>query len=185
MVSRIVAALHSGDFSSRSSAVRHPRRMYAGSHLLRSRSVQQLLLVQAIRPLTEIVDAFKLLLGFQQHYVPRSEYFFKLLQPMLEDQFLLGETYELLFDQFEILLALVFADMTTGTPIDHVWGPPGRFAWKHSRGDVSPYNQLVDEAKLADKNWGPMKAGLFQASPQRFSEIASAYGQAISRLGWW
>ena len=143
------------------------------------------IVVPTISALTDIVDVFKLLPGYERNYVSRSEYFFKHFQPMLEDQLLLGRSYEPLFDQFEVLLALIFADLTAGTPIDHVWGPPGRFGWKHPRGQPSPYNQIVNEARLAGTNWEPIRVGLFQSSPQRFEEIAVTYGERLSRLNWW
>ena len=58
--------------------------------------------------------------------MPRSEYLYKALQPTLEDLLMLGRRYETLFDRFEVLLALEYADVS-GTR----WAPPGRYAWKH------------------------------------------------------
>jgi hypothetical protein len=46
-------------------------------------------------------------------YVPRSEYLFEKLQPLLEEQLHLGRSYEGVFDKFEIILALSYADLNT------------------------------------------------------------------------
>ena len=86
--------------------------------------------VPVIDELTEIVDSFKMLPDMEQKYVARSEHIFRRLQPVLEDQLFLGRSYEALFDEFEILMALTYADLCDEDPEAHVWGPPGRFAWK-------------------------------------------------------
>ena len=59
----------------------------------------------------ERTKAFSQLPGHKRHYVPCSEYLFKLLQPMLDDILFLGRDYEQYFDRFEVLLALVHADL--------------------------------------------------------------------------
>jgi hypothetical protein len=43
----------------------------------------------------------------------------------------------------------------------------------------------VREAKAQGDKWGPSRAGLFRGSAQRFSDIADAYGQVLSRVNWW
>src|SRR5207245_3728055 len=72
------------------------------------------------------------------------------------------------FDRFEILLALCYADAANGS-----WGPPGRFAWKHSRGHGGdPYRTILIEAGEQRDEWSPVKAGLFKRSSARLLEIA-------------
>jgi hypothetical protein len=136
---------------------------------------------------TELHDAFKLLPGYERNYTPRSEYLFKMLQPALEDQLFLGRSYERLFDKFEILTALVYADLTTTRVVDgDVWGPPGRFAWKHTGrfSESSPYSELLDEARKARDKWGPLRAGLFDGSYDRFQEVSDAYAKRLARIAW-
>ncbi len=92
----------------------------------------------------------------------------------------------LLFDQFEVLLALTFADVRAGDPIDHVWGPPGRFAWQHERyGDQTPFARVVAEAQRQNNNWGPLKAGMFGRSIERFKALSTEYGHLLDKIGWW
>lgn len=144
------------------------------------------IIVPVVSELTEIVELFKMLPDMERKYVPRSEHIFKKLQPVLEDQLFLGRSYELLFDDFEILLALSYANERDEDPRAHVWGPPGRFAWKErGRGDDPVYSNFVARAKAEGESWGPVQAGLFKRSADQFSEIADAYGTLLRRIHWW
>jgi hypothetical protein len=137
----------------------------------------QPLILPTISAIVEISGQFKHLPGHEQKYVPRSEYLHKLLQPSLEDALFLGRTYESAFD-LEVLLALTFAHLRNPERGGNVWGPPGRFAWKHTRGrGDDPLEQLIMEVKNEGRSWGPLKAGLFGGDPDRFVELATGYKQ--------
>jgi Caspase domain len=152
---------------------------------LSSRKIEPVIL-PTITALTAIVDAFKMLPGLEQRYTPRSDHLFQALQPIVEDQLFLGRSYEMLFDQFEVLLALTFADVKAGDPIGQVWGPPGRFAWQHERyGDQAPFARVVAEAQRQNNNWGPLKAGMFGSSIERFMALSAEYGHLLNKIGWW
>jgi len=141
-----------------------------------------------IHTLDNIIDieryrSFNGIPGHEKHFVPRSEYMYKAIQSKIDDILYIGKSYDTYYDNFEILLALTFADLSsvsTGT----IWGPPGRFGWKHRRGfGKSSYDLLVDEAKRDKSNWPPIKAGLFGGSIERFLEIASKYrDDTLNRL---
>jgi hypothetical protein len=129
-------------------------------------------------------DAFKVLPGHERHFVPRSEYLFKIVQPILEDLLYLGRTYESFFDRYEILAALSHADSQTQAG-KRVWGPPGRFAWKASQGyHNDPYSQLLTEAAQLKDRWPPLQAGLFGGDYDRFVAVAEEYRKMIKQLGW-
>lgn len=130
-------------------------------------------------------DAFKTIPGHERHYSPLSEYLFKLLQPQLDDLLFLGHEYEAFFDQFEVLFSLVCADKHQDEE-GRAWGPPGRFAWKYRGGLVAehPYRQVIQEADTEKANWGPLRAGLFRGSYERFKEISSAYEGLMKGLNW-
>lgn len=131
-------------------------------------------------------NIFKTLPGHERHYVPRSEYVFKVLQPVLEDLLFLGNSYEILFDKFEVFFALVYADLTFKDHRIRIWGPPGRFGWKYSsREDESnPFTDIVIEATRMKNDWPPLKSGLFRSSYERFKEIAEGYEESLKGLGW-
>jgi hypothetical protein len=133
----------------------------------------------------ERTNIFKTLPGYERFYVPKSEYLFKALQPVLDDLLFLGNSYESMFDRFEAFLALVYADLGSDGN-DRVWGPPGRFAYKHkdSGNESGPFFELVNEAKTQGVNWPPLKVGFFKGSYERFQEISTKYEQLIGRLNW-
>ena len=139
----------------------------------------------------EIIDiersnAFKQLPGHEKYHVPRSEYLFKLLQPELDDDLFLGKEYELMFDRFEIFLALVNATVRKKNE-NHVWGPIGRFGWKSSSRvrRKNPLSNIIEQAKAEGKDWLPFKSGLFWPDFDFFLSAAEEYSQMISRLNWW
>jgi hypothetical protein len=63
------------------------------------------------------------------------------------------------------------------------WGPIGRFGWKH-QGHSSPFSNLIADANLKHKNWGPIKAGLFDGNFDRFLEVSEKVRQTLDGLNW-
>ncbi len=139
-------------------------------------------------PIKELLrtEPFKQLPGHERHYVARSEYLLKLLQPMLDDILFLGRDYESLFDKFEVLLGLVHADLDQqDSPSSYVWGPIGRFGWKYHRDHDNPLKNLLKEASTQKDNWGPISAGLFRGDYSRFEQISDSFSKRIASLNWW
>jgi len=128
-------------------------------------------------------DTFKQLPDHKNEVVPRSEYLFNLLQPMLDDLLCLGLDYENCFDRFEVLLALVYADLRKSNKKLRFWCPVGRFAWKFLHRDINPLKEIIDEADREKDSWGPIKAGLFHGEYSRFEDIASNLKEFIPKLG--
>ena len=129
-------------------------------------------------------EVFKLLPGHDRQYTPMSEYLFKILQPKLDDILFIGKSYEKSFDEFEVLFALVVADLKKQRDRSG-WGPIGRFGWKGSRNRNSPLSRIIDDAQAMGEGWEPLRAGLFGGSLARFNEAASEFSQSISKLNWW
>lgn len=149
-------------------------------------NTQSPLLVEAIgKSILELnrTDIWKMIPGHERNYTPLSEYLYKIIQPQLDDLLFLGKNYDSAFDTFEILLALSVADMMllrdTG-----VWGPCGRFGWKH-RGSSSPFDRLLQQAKDQGPAWPPIKAGMFGGSFERFERVATEYGRQLAQLHWY
>ena len=151
----------------------------------RSGDVGQAIIVPTAHEMSRITDVFKKLPGHERHYAPRSEYLFKVLQPVLEDLLFLGNSYEILFDRFEVFFALVYADLTFKEGFG-VWGPPGRFGWKHHSWEPerSPFVIVVKEADQMKNDWPPLRSGLFQSSYERFRKIAADYAEFLGKLPW-
>lgn len=140
-------------------------------------------IIMALPSNHEMGELFKLIPDHVRMYVPRSEYLYKKIQPVLDDLFFMGKSYEETFDKFEVFYALVYADINYDG-IDRVWGPPGRFAWKHSSYRESAIDELITEAEQKKNEWLPLKAGLFGGSYERFKLISSKYVSLIVNLHW-
>ncbi|MHC4397464.1 MAG: caspase family protein [Planctomycetota bacterium] len=136
-----------------------------------------------IIPLSNVMDelnyTFKLFPGHERNLVPRSEYLYKLLQPQLEEILFIGQSYEPLFDRFEMFMALVYADITGSG-----FGPIGRFGYKHGRSRAKIYINLLEEAKSQKDNWPPIKAGFFQSSYTSFEKVAKVILELIEKRSW-
>ncbi len=132
----------------------------------------------------DLVDVFKIIPDHERKYTPLSEYLYKLVQPELDDMLFLGKGYEDVFDEFEILFALVVADLKKQVD-SYVWGPIGRFGWKNRRHGTPPFQKLRNEAAQYKNNWGPIKAGMFGGQYERFEEVAEHYQtEVLGSLRW-
>lgn len=129
-------------------------------------------------------DVFKRIPGHDRQYVPMSEYLFKVLQPKLDDLLFIGKNYERSFDEFEVLFALAVADLKKQAD-GHIWGPIGRFGWKHRGRDNAPLTRILREARAMGDRWGPIQAGLFGGNLDRFNSVANEFEQKIAKLNWW
>jgi hypothetical protein len=137
------------------------------------------------KALGDLGDAFKFVPGHEREYTPRSEYFFELLRPIMDDLFFLGMEYESHFDRFEVLLGLEHTEQFASEELGGGWGPVGRFGWKFKRGDLSsPLHLVIAEGESQGDLWPPIKAGFFKGSAKQFEEIASKYRQKIAQLVW-
>ena len=131
--------------------------------------------------------AWKLVPGHERHYIPDSEYAFKETQPMVEDLFFVGNSYEAMFDRFEMIMSLTYAHLTWDKKNGSgIWGPAGRFWWKYgSRGMTSnPFSQLRKEAAALTDHWAPLKAGFFNGSYARFKAVAADYEKMLQEQTW-
>jgi hypothetical protein len=133
----------------------------------------------------KLADVFKRIPEHNRKYTPLSEYLYKFVQPELDDMFFLGKGYEEIFDEFEILFALVVADLNKQKDT-HVLGPIGRFGWKNRMHGTSPFQKLRNEAAQYKNNWGPIQAGMFGRQYERFEEVAELYqNKILANLKWY
>ena len=145
---------------------------------------QQSLLVEAAEAMLELrrMELFKRIPGRDRNYAPQSEYLHQRVQPLLDDLFFLGQSYDLLFDRFEMLYALVYMELT-----DSSWAPVGRFGWKekqpfNDRG--GPIQQLVAEAALQENQWQPIQSGLFFGGYDKFEDVVKRLLEHVGKLPW-
>lgn len=130
---------------------------------------------------------FNCIPGYEKKYTPMSDYLFKQLQPLVDNLFFLGKGYEPIFDEFEVLYALVVVDLNLQSEYG-LWGPVGRFGWKFSSriAGNSPFTKLILEAESLKDQWPPVKAGMFGGSYERFNKAANSFKENIlEKLNWW
>jgi hypothetical protein len=97
----------------------------------------------------------------------------------------MGANYESIFDRLEVIIALVYADLTFEKR-GHVWGPIGRFGWKYGRGrGINPYGEITEEIVTQKESWPLLKVGLFGGKSNRALEIAKSFAERLSKLNWW
>src|SRR5262249_207370 len=58
------------------------------------------------------ISAWRHVEEYKQKRVPESEHLFKILRPVLDDLLFIGASYERLFDRYELLRSLIYADVT-------------------------------------------------------------------------
>ena len=181
MYSAGIAALSAGNYDNLTTAL---TTMVGTRH---SGDRTQEIIVPAVNGILDVqrTNIFKTLPGHENHYAPRSEYIFKVMQPMLEDLLFLGNSYEILFDKFEVFFALVYADVTLKDR-STIWGPPGRFGWKYRSPvlESNPFKVLVSEADRMKSDWPPLRSGLFKSSYEHFKEIALGYDDILKQQSW-
>ncbi len=140
------------------------------------------LVVRVLDEMNEINNTFKALPAHARDRVPRSEYVFNLLRPALDRLLFLGESYERCFDEFEIISALVYADVTAKER-GRVWAMPGRFGYK-SCSSGSPIHMFIADAESGGEDMPLLKIGLFASSVMRFKEVTSAYVELLAQMNW-
>jgi len=129
----------------------------------------------------DLHECFKLLPDHENNYVPRSEYLLGRLQPLLDDLFFMGSSYENAFDRFEAFFALGYADLNIAAR-NRGWAPPGRFSYKYAQRRlyerIDPLSELLQEA-ASQPDWPPLKYGLFGGDYTRVKGAAEAITQPI------
>ncbi len=135
-----------------------------------NKHVLEPVIVRVLDEMGETDRYFKFLPEYEPSYAPQSEYIFTLLHPLFDRTLFLGNDYERLFDQFEMILALVHADATQRDD-GRFWTKPGRFGYM-ARRPGGPFSAFVSEMEKAGDAMPLLKAGLFSSSTERFREVS-------------
>jgi hypothetical protein len=180
MYSASIAALSAENY--RAFAAIHTKKITARTRRVGRTSVS--IITPVIEAMAEVSESngWRCVEQYRRNRTPESEHLFGVLRPVLDDLLFLGASYEHLFDRYEILRALLYADTN-----DRARGPIGRFGWKYTGGGQNnPYSELRAEAQQQQDAWGPVQAGLFHGSYTRFEETASKFeSELLSKLGWY
>ena len=111
-----------------------------------------------------------------RRYTPLSDHLRDVLDDLIPQTSGVAVGKDQLFDRFEYFVALanVVAKTAPGE-VDNIAPPYGRFIWRGRRTTSGYIWESVDaEARKAENDWPPLKAGLFGGTYSRFNEISSA-----------
>jgi hypothetical protein len=113
--------------------------------------------------------------GLPNTFIPLSDRLAADLHPLVADVVPDHAAFDRLFDRFECLLGLVYADVTK---IE--WAPTGRFV-------SDQYGTGVDkiiEAEIGEAGaaWPPLAAGLFGGSPKRLDESLDRWRKVVEAV---
>jgi len=104
---------------------------------------------------------------------PLSRRLFDVLRDKVDGLVFDDAAYEMVFDRFECLLGLVFADLTRGEG-ESVWAPVGRFSWRARYGG-GIWIAVGAELDKQGERWPLLRGGAFDGSADRMRASATAY----------
>ncbi|MEI7770246.1 MAG: SIR2 family protein [Chloroflexales bacterium] len=147
-------------------------------------------LAMALYPMKVFSDGVgKRLPKMERHYTPVSDWLFTVLRASLASYITDDHTYTCLFDRFEYLLALVYADIEEQAEHrQHYWGPVGSFAWRDRHQPQYGIAIAVQkELEAQGAEWPLLQAGLFGGSLERLQAVKIGFDALIARgtAGWW
>lgn len=120
--------------------------------------------------------------GQDRKYTPLNNHLFDVLRKNFLEIIPDNNNYQRLFDKFEYLQALVYADLRF-SPDHNIWGPVGCFGWRYN---LFRENNILDiiqqEANSAGDDWSLLKTGLFGSSIDRFTEVKNKFDDFVGRV---
>ncbi len=123
-------------------------------------------------------ETARLLPGQSRSSVPVSDYLLKSLQTALRGTVPVDHEYQEAFDRFEYMLGLIIEDALNQRP-EGIWssGPVGNFNRNRYATVRRPHiwDRIRTEANQAGADWGPIRAGIFGGSTERFAEAEKKY----------
>jgi hypothetical protein len=119
-----------------------------------------------------------------RHYTPVSDYLHGALREVLRDLLPRDAEYTHYFDRFEVLLALIYADLVE-KHFDYFSWPAGSFLWRgrhRHASDASLFTTLYKEIENPEHVWPGFKAGLFDGSIERFQAVRKKFDEELTRM---
>ena len=113
-----------------------------------------------------------------RHDIPVSHYLFETLREVLRGAVPVDHEYETAFDRFEYMLGLIIEDTRSQQPEGGRTGdaPVGYFIrYRHSTHTPPVWERIKSEAEQAGADWGPIRAGIFGGSIERFAAAEETY----------
>lgn len=118
----------------------------------------------------------RLLSGMDRRHTPTSDYLQVALRESLKPVLVGEREYQEVFDRFEYLIALVYADRKPNSG----WAPIGCFGWR-DQGSILP--KVEREINEQGVTWPAM--ALFGGSPERLQSARAVVAAIQGRAGFW
>jgi hypothetical protein len=118
----------------------------------------------------------------QEYYLPRSEYFYRLLRKPLKEIVPLDDQYDKVFDRFEYLFALVNEDQRAKHKLTNQPRFSGRFFLRTEENPDEDIISVVSAELQKDGNdWPPLRAGFFDGSLEKLEERRQQVKASVER----
>lgn len=115
---------------------------------------------------------------------PASEHLQEILRIPFYDYMPGQVEYVRIFDKFEYLYSLIYADFFEKAN-GEIWGPIGCFFWRDRSYKSHIINIIESESSGEKDSWAPLRAGLFDGSFKRFEEIRIEYNKFLRKIPWY
>lgn len=125
-------------------------------------------------------ELFSTLPDFERRRTPVSDYLFQRLQPLIDELFYPGAQYELSFDKFECIVALMYSDIHNREHEGAGWTPVGRFGYLKK-----PMHDIRKEIEAMKNEWPLLKLGYFGGDYNRLIAVSNHVFSFIKKLEWW
>ena len=120
--------------------------------------------------------------GMERHFVPMNDWLFDLFRSISRRKFVNEERYTMIFDRFEILMALGAGSKREG-PLGNYWAPPGCFGYRHQNRE-----RILSEIRqsLQDEEDGSpyVKSGIFGSTREQCEAEIGKLTRFLSQLNW-
>ena len=120
--------------------------------------------------------------GMERHFVPLNDWLFDLFRSISGRTVANEERYTMIFDRFEILMALGAGSKRDG-PWGNYWAPPGCFGHRHQNRErvLSEIRQSLQD----EEDGSPyVKSGIFGATREQCEEQIGKLTGFLSLLNW-
>lgn len=118
----------------------------------------------------------------KNYRTPLNDHLQQLLRETLREYLPDENEYIKIFDKFEYLFALIYADLHE-KQYERIWGPPGCFLWRNrDEPERHIINKIKTESSEEGDNWPPIKAGLFDGSFERFQYIEKEFINFLKQI---
>lgn len=126
----------------------------------------------------------RLLPNMERRHTPTSDRVFPIVRALFQELVPDDQQFIVLFDRFEYLLGLTFADIRNKLT-NRAWGPLGQFGWRYGDGvGKGPAAITTAEIEASGQNWPPLQAGLFGGDLARLQEVKTAFDERHNRYNW-